>query len=708
MELDISSFADNTPAESSSSLRSRNVTPVPTREDNQPRHSITGERPNLFPGMDTNTSNNPSNRASATSIFDQRRDDGDNTFGVNLMDHDTGIYKEPTTVSGFMDSFRKYMANRRAVDPHDASPAEPDFLGDNLYASNKRHRFATNQQRTTPLFSSCRDFCVEHKERRNLCLMVCAGIALLLFAVMAVSSGSGGSSFTMPHAPVNEKVMRAQNDVRFNAIMDQIVLHGISHTDAFLDYMNPEYHAIRWVSYSDPAALEPADPILLQRYALAVFFYSSYLTFETIAGMQSPVVNGDKQWEGVPNPGWVRKDFWMTESGHCKWFGVTCEPKVIEDGDAAAVDRYDENGPVWGLNLTDNHVMGTLPPEFKALDNLYSLDLSHNKMSGTFPWQVARMFQLSKVYMHHNRLTGVIPEQIGFLEGAKDIRLGNNQLTGTIPSEINRLYNLESLALDHNRLTGIIPQMYNMHKLKYLYLDHNTLGGHFPYSLVRVTSLFEIHLNDNAISGTIAPELETLRHLRILAAENNQIAGKIPDGMFIRLNHLTELTLQNNKLSGSLPTDMGSEQILRIVQLSNNQIKGSIPEQWDTMIGVERLHLQQNLLTGRIPTHIGTMTNLQELWVQNNKLGGILPTEIGLALALKTVYIEHNAIEGRVPTQMGTLENLSAFRMFDNLIRGYMPDDICNLADNFKLKSLSADCAYRGSIMKCDCCTKCY
>lgn len=709
MELDTSAFAET----DGSFLRSRNNGSSPS--------SISGERPLLNP----QEQQTPSSRGNhGASIFDHRRDQDDIGSSVNLMDHDTGIYKESRSTSIF-DSVRASMSslfssgdslgrtdtmNLHQHHHHDASPAEPDYIGDDsIYSSTSSSRQSSVKcgKTVAPVLASCRAVCANKRLRPRL-LMAVAGMLVILLALLLAFSRDGPGTTYRHH--VHEKVLRQQNDVRFNEILDHIVMHSVSHTSVFLDLTSPEYHALRWVSYSDPAQLDPADPILLQRYALAVFFYSSYLTFETIAGKQAPIVIGNKQWEGVPNPGWVRKDFWLTERGHCQWYGVTCEDRdeFTPDGQPLVLNHYDSNSPVVGLNLTRNHVVGTMPPEFKALENLKTIDLSHNKVHGNFPWQVARMFQLEKIWMHHNRMTGQLPDQIGFLEGAIEIKLGHNQLTGTIPSEINRLYKLRSLALDNNQLTGNIPQLYNMVKLSHLYLDHNLLNGHFPYSVVRAPMLFELVINDNQISGTIPPEMETVRHLRKFHAENNKIEGPIPDGMFERLHHLQELTLQNNRLSGPLPKDMGSEAILRVVKLNNNKLTGSIPAEWDQMVSVESLHLQENQITGSIPTVVGTMTSLQELWLNNNKLNGILPTQLGQALALKTIYVENNSLQGRVPTEIGLLEDLKTLRMFENEIRGYMPDDVCDLASFHKLTTLAADCAKRGNIMKCDCCTKCY
>ena len=59
--------------------------------------------------------------------------------------------------------------------------------------------------------------------------------------------------------------------------------------------------------------------------------------------------------------------------------------------------------------------------------------------------------------LYNNQLTGSIPPEIGNLTNLTYMNLGSNQLTGSIPSEIGNLTNLYGLSLRYNQLTGIIP-----------------------------------------------------------------------------------------------------------------------------------------------------------------------------------------------------------------------------------------------------------
>jgi len=61
--------------------------------------------------------------------------------------------------------------------------------------------------------------------------------------------------------------------------------------------------------------------------------------------------------------------------------------------------------------------------------------------------------------LYNNQLTGSIPPEVGNLTNLTYLNLGNNQLTGSIPPEIGNLTNLTGLGIHDNQLTGDIPNI---------------------------------------------------------------------------------------------------------------------------------------------------------------------------------------------------------------------------------------------------------
>jgi Leucine-rich repeat (LRR) protein len=114
-------------------------------------------------------------------------------------------------------------------------------------------------------------------------------------------------------------------------------------------------------------------------------------------------------------------------------------------------------------------------------------------------------------------------------------------------------------------------------RLVYLYLSYNNLTSHggntdldpFFRSLRNCTRLKELELAGNDLGGRLLPSIS--EHL-----EDNAITGSIPPNISVLVN-LTYLNLSNNLLNGSIPPDMSRMQRLERFYLSNNLLSGEIP-----------------------------------------------------------------------------------------------------------------------------------
>jgi hypothetical protein len=78
--------------------------------------------------------------------------------------------------------------------------------------------------------------------------------------------------------------------------------------DAFSDARLPQKYALEWLAKVHPMKVSVVDEFMLERYILAVLFFSTTLN----AG-------------GVVDPTWTHtNDNWMTGEGYCSWYGVEC------------------------------------------------------------------------------------------------------------------------------------------------------------------------------------------------------------------------------------------------------------------------------------------------------------------------------------------------------------------------------------------------
>jgi Leucine-rich repeat (LRR) protein len=663
------------------------------------------------------------NQVMTQSLFGDRRLGGHGVGGpggpirtsVNLMDHEAGVYQEEQQAVSILGRAKHLIFDSSRSENHhhhDAVAADETdgFVG--IAGGDPSHKSGKQQPRATrcsSLLVMIQTICWSSKRRR----LWCAGFVMILTLLIVVVSIVARAERLSP-----EEKKFQQNALRLHSIQDVVLGKGISHSDDFKDATSAESRALRWISYTDPARLDPKTTnatILLQRYVLAVLYYSSYIAFEVSAGKQHPIERDDDvQYQGVPNPGWRRSDYWMSAKGICQWYGVECPPKrigasLISNG--IVKNQYDENGMVLALNMTNNQVYGQLPSSLKALEAMYALDLSHNNIQGTFPNQVGYMFSIKTLYLHQNQMTGAIPADIGFLEQCQDLNLGHNAFTNTIPSEINRLYNLVSLTLQHNQLSGQVPWVSKLANLRTIAINDNRLNGTFPFTLARLSNLNEIHLHQNDLMGTIPPEIETLTNLQIFQVSNNRLTGRFPNGIFERNLNLKQVSIQDNELRGSIPSFAGQLQNLTTLQMHNNQFTGSIPQEWTQMSSLEILHLQDNRIHGILPAApLLNMPALRELWVQDNDIMGEIPPEMAACTNLQQLFLNRNQLSGPIPVEeLGQLTSLHTLRLEENpKLSGPIVDNetLCLLKSQHALSFLSVDC--NNDVVQCDCCDKCY
>ncbi len=258
---------------------------------------------------------------------------------------------------------------------------------------------------------------------------------------------------------------------------------------------------------------------------------------------------------------WLKSDNWLTEAPLYDWHGV----------------ETDSTGRVVSLNLEDNQLRGTIPPELGRLSNLTELRLYDNWLSGTIPTELGKLTNLEVLSLDINQLSGTIPTELGNLSNLEELWLGGNQLSGTIPPELGNLSNLTLLLLNHNQLSGMIPpELGNLSNLEVLGLAANQLSGSIPTELGNLSNLTDLWLENNQLSGSIPPELGRLSNLTWLNLGTNQLSGSIPPELG-RLSNLTELRLHDNQLTGAIPPELGNLSNLTDLYLGGNGLTGCIP-----------------------------------------------------------------------------------------------------------------------------------
>ncbi|KAG1334513.1 putative inactive receptor kinase [Cocos nucifera] len=148
------------------------------------------------------------------------------------------------------------------------------------------------------------------------------------------------------------------------------------------------------------------------------------------------------------------------------------------------------------VDLSLNKLTGPVLPSLFISLTLTSLNLSGNQFTGTIPLQSPHSTEslvlpsythLESLDLSDNLLSGSLPPEIGNLQSLKLLNLGNNTLSGELPSELSKLGGLEFLDLSINHFKGRIPDMLQP-GLKVFNVSYNDLSGTIPPNLQRFPS----------------------------------------------------------------------------------------------------------------------------------------------------------------------------------------------------------------------------
>lgn len=339
-----------------------------------------------------------------------------------------------TTTSKSIESARRFLYDED--EPPIGNPAntpissrtslsEAHLGGDGSKTRNRLNPFVAAVMST---FSTCRNFGL----KRLLIAAVGTGVILLLaLGVSALRGRNNGG----------EK----ENPVRRAALQKVVVNAGIATESALSDPETPQYHALSWLANIDESKLDSS--FLLERYALAVLYYSTAGTFDHVD----------------PKGFWTKQDNWMTTKGICTWHGITC---------GLSPDTYEGDGAVTALELAGNFLQGSFPSELAALSKLITLDLSTNNVVGHLPSELQELSDLRYLFLGQNNLINTIPSEFGRFSNLREVDLGHNHLSGTLPPAFPRLLTMRRLGLEYNAFHGTLPNMSNVRHISMYICSH--------------------------------------------------------------------------------------------------------------------------------------------------------------------------------------------------------------------------------------------
>ncbi|KAK6281379.1 hypothetical protein POUND7_015204 [Theobroma cacao] len=343
--------------------------------------------------------------------------------------------------------------------------------------------------------------------------------------------------------------------------------------------------------------------------------------------------------------------------------------------------------PLWrnvtNLSLRNNLFSGAIPwnigLEMSVLENL---DLSRNHLNGSIPPSINNMRNLGFLDLSSNYLSGPILRQWQGLQDLTTVDLSKNNLSGSVPNSLCSLPFLQWLKLSGNNLSGEVSTFLGHCKVLFaLYLGENGFSGTIPESIVAYPTLvYLLNLRANKLTGTIPEQICNLSNLHILDLGHNNLSGSIPSclGSLVRLKYLsgylTGLTptvretsfFQHTELviKGRISEFTKIITLVNTIDLSGNNLVGEIPEEITNLSTLGSLNLSWNQLIGNIPENIGKLRLLEVLDLSHNRLSGPIPPSISSMTLLNYLNLSYNNLSGQIPSsnQLQTMADPSIYQ----------------------------------------------
>ncbi|XP_074290535.1 receptor-like protein EIX2 [Silene latifolia] len=86
------------------------------------------------------------------------------------------------------------------------------------------------------------------------------------------------------------------------------------------------------------------------------------------------------------------------------------------------------------IDLSSNHLVGTIPEELTNISTLEGLNLSNNHLTGGIPAQIGNLMMLESLDLSNNQLSSIIPQSLSAIPWIVSLNLSNNNLHGPVPT----------------------------------------------------------------------------------------------------------------------------------------------------------------------------------------------------------------------------------------------------------------------------------
>ncbi|XP_062079862.1 receptor-like protein EIX1 [Humulus lupulus] len=296
------------------------------------------------------------------------------------------------------------------------------------------------------------------------------------------------------------------------------------------------------------------------------------------------------------------------------------------------------------LDLSNNHLLGSIPDCWFHLQHLQVLNLHNNRLSGVIPNSISSLHELETLHLRNNSLSGTLPSTLKNCNQLTFLDVGENKMEGTIPPWIGETMKfLVVLQLKSNNFYGTIPSnLCHLHFIQIFDISQNNIHGAIPSCINNFTSMVEI----------LMPE-EEFRSISVYYTFGRLFYGLYDNNAFVRWKG-KEYEYEN--ILG----------LLRVIDLSSNRLVGEIPKGLTNLVELTQLNLSRNNLSGVIPANIGNLSKLESLDLSHNNFYGNISMGLAKLSSLAYLDLSYNHFSGRIPTgtQLQSFNDSSYFGNF--------------------------------------------
>jgi hypothetical protein len=173
--------------------------------------------------------------------------------------------------------------------------------------------------------------------------------------------------------------------------------------------------------------------------------------------------------------------------------------------------------PLQSVNLAKNCFIGNIPDEICQATNITTLDLDGLTAGNKC---IKRMLQ---TYTSHY-ITGTIPICLFSMPKLQQLHISGNGLHGKLPAETVISSSLLNISLAYNRLSGVLPQTFQSFPFLNFDISYNKISGtceHLTMNLKAEGSnntqkSTNLNLQVNRLSGNLAPSFHDATDINVV------------------------------------------------------------------------------------------------------------------------------------------------------------------------------------------------